>query len=73
MKTERNVKTKLLIEHNSKEKEILNSGDHKYSDEEVKVISDFLWKFAELAVEMYYYQIESKQNEKSNYNGTRQF
>ena len=73
MKTESIVKTKLLNEYNLKEKEILNSGDHNYSDEEVKVISDFLWNLAELTVEMYYSKIESKQNEKSNYNGSGQF
>lgn len=34
-------------------KQILNEGKAKYSDEEVKMISELLWKLAELTVETY--------------------
>jgi hypothetical protein len=34
-------------------KQILNEGKTKYSDEEVKMISELLWKLAELTIETY--------------------
>lgn len=39
---------------NETAKSILNEGETKYTDEEVKVISELLWRFAQLTVQTFY-------------------
>ncbi|WP_162944543.1 hypothetical protein [Flavisolibacter nicotianae] len=34
-------------------KQILTEGEEQYKEEEVKMISELLWRFAELSVETY--------------------
>lgn len=47
-------------------KKVLNSGDTQYSDEEVQKISELLWRFAELSLEVFNNDPKENNSEKSH-------
>jgi hypothetical protein len=58
-----------MISH-EQSKRILNSNkDEQYSDEEVKLISEFLDRWAKLSVELYFSQKKNTANDKKNEEG----
>jgi hypothetical protein len=72
MQSQNNANEKSLNDLISTAQLILNSEDAKYSNEEIKLITDLLWKFSELTLEVYHIQMH-KDYEKSNLNGTGKF